>query len=95
MRCMGVHFKISVKKALIITLWTAIWFANQVAVERYIKFTGPWEAPTNSLYYGLVLTPPAAIVGLIRGHAWTGILCGLSSTCALFLSGWVVAEYFM
>jgi hypothetical protein len=75
---MKLRLRVSVKSALLLTFWAAVWFANVAAVDSYDEIDWVWA---YNLYFGLVVTPPAAAMGIICGHPRTGILCGLSSTC--------------
>jgi hypothetical protein len=88
---MTLPLRISVKNALLLTFWVAVWFANVGAIDRYEEWGGEllerweveWEAPIYWLWYVLIATPPAAVVGILCGHPLTGILCGLLSSCAM------------
>jgi hypothetical protein len=68
-----------------LTFWMAIWCANITLVDWYETLNLRFDLLTYGLYFGLVMTPPAAMMGIICGRPRTGILCGLSSTCGYML----------
>ena len=79
------RLRVNVRSALIVILWAAIWCANITLIDRYEALDLGFDLVTYGLYFGLVLTPPAAVMGIICGRQRTGILCGLSSTVAYML----------
>ncbi len=84
---MSMPFRISIRSALIVMFWAAIWCANITFIDRYeaLDLDLGLDQVTYGFYFGLVLTPPAAVMGIICGRQRTGILCGLSSTVAYML----------
>jgi hypothetical protein len=80
LRGMKLRLRVSVRNALLLTFWASVWCANIAAVDRYDEIDRVWA---YNLYLGLVVAPPAAAVGIICGHPRTGILCGITSACAL------------
>ena len=88
MRGMSPRFRFSIKSALLLTFWTAVWFANLYAVDWYEALEWEHTWLVYSIYFGLIMMPPAAVVGIICGHPWTGLLCGLACAFSFTLAGW-------
>ena len=78
--------RVSMKGILLIMFWTALWFANRATIDWYEHaWPWAWDLPVNALFTGLIVTPPAAVMGILCGSQRTGILCGLASTAAFVL----------
>jgi hypothetical protein len=82
---MSLQLRVSVRSAFIITFWIALWCANLTLIDWYEALGLGLDLATYGIYFGLVLTPPAAVMGIICGRQRTGILCGLASTVAYML----------
>ena len=74
------RIQFSARNALIVTAWTAIYFAYAVHCWNTRHSIG--GLIHDSLGEILLVAPPAAIVGALAGRPWLGFLCGLASGLA-------------
>lgn len=66
---MKARFQLSIRSALTITGWVAVFCANRALAV---------DIP-EPLVVTLIIVPPSAIVGALVGHHVLGILCGLAA----------------
>jgi hypothetical protein len=81
----------SVRDALLITFWAAVFCANWVLFRSSSYYRSDFLAGWAVIF--LLVTPPAAIVGAIAGRRLTGLVCGIASTVAVMAWSWLDRIY--
>lgn len=70
---------------LVAMVWVAVWWLGVTKGEDFSKLLGMSFLDADRIQAILLVMPPPAILGLLCGRPYFGILCGLSSAFGIYL----------